>query len=237
MGRERKTELPCAECGVMFMPSKNQWDKRKRSRIFCSRTCLSDGNRKSSVAWWTANPDTNTVRRPTVNCAYCQKEFTASPSQHQKLVKKPDANVYCTRECLFLNTGHTQTREYALRWVQDHPEVGGKQAAELLGIPYPTLHYWRKKAGLPIKKFEYRTTKNCGYCGEEFWPSSAQWHQRKDYEVQVCSDKCHRELLSHRNKGVPRHHLRKHGLYSIEMEQVKQIRKAIHKFIEEGANQ
>jgi hypothetical protein len=35
--------------------------------------------------------------------------------------------------------------------------------------------------------------------------------------------------------GVPKHSLRKHGLYSLEMKQVKQVRKAIDKFINEGA--
>lgn len=228
--------LTCGECGVEFQPSRNQWDKRNTNkRAFCSRKCLGAGNRKSSKAWWNANPDTNTVIRPTVSCAYCQKEFTASPHQHQKLAKQPDANVYCTKKCQALNMGHTDIRANALKWMKENPDVGGLHAARALGIPYVTLHRWRKLEGMPVNNFEYRSAKTCGNCGKEFWPSSAQWHQRDDYMSQVCSDKCRGELASARMTGVPRPEYRKHGLYSLEMRQVKQVRKAIYKFIEEGA--
>lgn len=229
--------LNCGECGVEFQPSRSQWDTRHKGRKYCSRACLGAGNRKSSKTWWNANPDTNTVTRPTVSCAYCQKEFTATPNQHRKLVKHPDANVYCTRECLFLNTGHTEMRLHALKWMQENPKVGGLRAARVLGIPYVTLHRWRKLEGMPLNRFGYKTPLTCGHCGEDFWPSSAQWDQREDYKAQVCSSKCHRELQSARTKGVPRPDLRKHGLYSLEMEQVKQVRKAIYNYVEEGASQ
>ena len=228
--------LTCAECGVEFQPSRNQWDRRNRGRSFCSRQCLGAGNRKSSVAWWTANPDTNTVVRPTVTCACCRKEFTATPNQHRKLMKQPDANVYCTRECLVLGIGHTEKRRSAIKWMKDNPNIGGLRAARALGIPYITLRNWRKQEGMPFNRFGYKTVQNCGHCGKEYWPSNAQWDQREDYVAQVCSRKCHRELQSIRTKGIPRYDLRKHGLYSLEMEQVKQVRKAIYKFIEEGAD-
>ena len=227
--------LNCAECGVEFQPSRSQWDTRHKSRKYCSRGCLSAGLRKSSKTWWNANPDTNTVIRPTVGCSYCKKEFTATPSQHRKLVKQPDANVYCTRECLFLNTGHTDTRLHALKWLEEHPNVGGLEAARALGIPYITLRYWRKKAGMPFNRFAYKTMQTCGWCDKEYWPSNAQWDQREDYETQVCSEECRSALFSKRMTGVPNYNLRKHGLYSLEMRQVKQVRKDIDKFINEGA--
>jgi hypothetical protein len=230
--------LTCAECSLKFQASRSQWDKRNtRSRVFCSTGCYKVGLRKSSKAWWDENPDTNTIVRPTVGCAYCRKKFTVTASQHQKLVKQPDANVYCTRRCLFLNTGHTEKRRHALAWMREHPDVGGLDAARALGIPYITLRYWRKKEGMPFNRFEYKKIQTCGCCGKEYLPSGAQWHQREDYKTQVCSDRCRRELTSKRTKGVPNYKLRKHGLYSLEMEQVKQLRKAIHRFTTEGANQ
>ena len=228
--------LNCGECGVEFQPSSSQWYTKHKGRKYCSRTCMGAGNRKSSKAWWTANPDTNTVQRPTVSCAYCHKAFTATENQHHKLQKQPDANVYCTRKCVFLNTGHTETRLHALKWMKEHPDVGGLDAARMLGIPYITLRNWRKAEGMPFNRYGFKTIQNCGYCEKEYWPSNAQWDQREDYQSQVCSDECHRALYSERMTGVPKHSLRKHGLYSLEMKQVKQVRKAIDKFIKEGAN-
>lgn len=228
--------LTCAECGVEFQPSRNQWEKRnKGNRSFCSHGCMVAGNRKSSNAWWNANPDANTVTRPTVSCAYCQKEFTASPHQHQKRAKEPDAAVYCTKECHSLSMAHADIRANALKWMRENPEVGGLYAARILGIPYVTLHRWRKAEGMVVNNFEYRTAQTCGCCGKEFWPSSSQWQQREERQSQVCSEECRRGLFSARRKGVPRPKIRKHGLYSLEMKQVNQVRKAIYNFIEEGA--
>ncbi len=227
--------LNCGECGVEFRPSSSQWYTKHKGRKYCSRTCLGAGNRKSSKVWWNANPDTNTVIRPTVSCTYCKKEFTATPQQHRKLVKQPDANVYCTRECIFLNTGHTETRLYALKWMEEHPDVGGLEAAKALGIPYVTLCYWRKKAGMPFNKFTWRTMQNCGHCGQEYWPSSAQWHQRGKHKDQVCSEECRCALFSKRMTGMPKHNLRKHGLYGLEAQQTKLLRRKIKEFTKEGA--
>jgi hypothetical protein len=229
--------LNCGECGAEFQPSRSQWDTRHRGRKYCGRTCMVIGNRKSSKVWWDANPLTNTVERPTKICAACGVEFTATPYQHQKLVKQPDANVYCTRHCVHEVTRHTEKRHNALKWMRDNPDVGGLRAARILGIPYITLRHWRIQEGMPFNCYGYKTTQTCGCCGEEYWPSNAQWDQREDYKAQVCSDKCHRELTSKRMKGVPNHKLRKHGLYSLEMQQVKQLRKSIYKFINQGANQ
>lgn len=227
--------LNCGECGVEFQPTRAQWDKKHRGRVFCGRECLSAGNRKSSKAWWTANPLTNTVVRPIVNCAYCQKEFTATQNQHQKLVKQPDANVYCTRECVHEATRHTETRDRAIAWMKANPDVGGLHAARELGISYITLLNWRRAEGMPRKSFMYRTTQNCTHCGEEYWPSSAQWHQRERHKDQVCSEKCRCDAHSSRALGVPRHDLRKHGLYGLEAQQVKLLRRKIKEFINEGA--
>lgn len=230
-----KYTLTCAECGVSFAGTKSQWDRRNRGRSFCSRKCIREGHRKSSKAWWNANPDTNTVQRPTMPCAYCGKEFVISAHQHYNLRKDPSVNVYCTRKCLFLNTGHTDIRRHAIQWVQEHPEVGGEEAARQLGIPYATLLRWRKMEGLQVKSLEYRTVQTCGHCGKEYWPSSSQWHQRTDYMAQVCSDKCRGELASARMAGVPRPECRKHGLYSLEMMEVRRLRRAIKQFVKEGA--
>ena len=230
-----KELFSCAECGVEFQPSRNQWDTRHKDRKYCGRTCMGIGNRKSSKIWWDANPLTNTVVRPTVSCAYCQKKFTATQNQHQKLVKQPDANVYCTRKCVFLNTGHTEMRLHALEWMKEHPDVGGLDAARALGVPYITLRNWRKAEGMPFNRYGYKTMQDCGHCGQKYWPSSAQWDQREDYETQLCSRKCHSEFQSARTKGVPNFTLRKHGLYGLEAQQVKLLRRKIKKFIKEGA--
>jgi hypothetical protein len=229
--------LICAECGVSFTGTQNQWDRRNRGRSFCSRKCLGVGNRKSSKAWWAANPDTNTVQRPTVSCACCGKPFSASESQHHKLKKNPDTKVYCTRECVFLSIGHTETRRNAIKWMQEHPEVGGLDAARHLGVPYITLRNWRKAEGMPFNRYGYKTMQTCGECGEEFWPSNAQWDQREDYQVQVCSNECRSALQSKRTKGVPNLKMRKHGLYGLEAEEVKRLRRKIKKLTNQGAKQ
>lgn len=229
--------LNCGECGVKFQPSRSQWDTRHKGRKYCGRTCMGTGNRKSSKIWWNANPDTNTVIRPTVSCTYCQKEFTATPNQHRKLVKQPKASVYCTKECVSEQQRHTETRLHALKWMKEHPDVGGLDAARALGVPYITLRNWRKAEGMPFNRYGYKTMQNCGYCEKEYWPSSAQWDQREDYQAQVCSDKCHRALYSERMTGVPKHKLRKHGLYGLEAQQTKLLRRKIKEFINEGANQ
>lgn len=229
--------LNCGECGVEFQPSRSQWDSRHRGRKYCGRTCMVIGNRKSSKIWWNANPLTNTVIRPMKICAACGVEFTVTPNQHQKLVKQPDASVYCTRNCVHEATRHIETRLHALKWMEEHPDIGGLRAARILGVPYITLRNWRKAEGRPFNRYGYKTTQTCGNCNKDFWPSSSQWDQREDYGAQVCSSKCFRELTSKRKKGVPNHKIRKHGLYSLEMEQVKQLRKSIYKFINQGANQ
>jgi hypothetical protein len=236
--REPRSELPCAECGSGFMPTKAQWDKRSWGRVFCGRECLAVGMRKSSNVWWDANPLTNTVTRPTRPCAVCGADFAISEKQHYNIRKNPEAKVYCTRECYQTTRRHDETRANAIAWMRTHPEVGGQSAARALNIGYMTLYNWRKAEGLvPYREIARRSFQTCAHCGEEYWPSSAQWHQRNKQNYQVCSEKCRRDAQSARTLGVPVHKLRKHGLYSLEVEQAKQLRKAIYKFINNGANQ
>lgn len=235
--REPRRDLACSECGSMFTPTKPQWDIRRRGRSFCSRECRAVGQRRSSKEWWDANPLTNTVTRPTRACAVCGAGFTISAKQHHNMRKDPEANLYCTRECFHTIHRHAETRAHAIAWMRKHPEVGGLKAARALNIPYHTLIVWRKDEGMPCNKVTRRGAKTCTHCGEEYWPSRAQWHSREKYKAQVCSDKCRRGALSARTLGVPRPDLRKHGLYSLEMYQVRRVRKAIDNFIKNGANQ
>lgn len=174
--------------------------------------------------------------RPATTCATCG--ITFEPSCKQVESAKKGMRNYCSKPCMERGRTTRADRAASIEWARAHPDVSAKRAASILGIPYATLKSWYEKEGLHIREYgERKTAKTCGYCGNTFMPTNGQWHGRKKYIEQYCSAECHRSRQSQRAQGAPKLYLRKHGLYSLEMEQVKQIRKDIYKFINEGAKQ
>jgi len=172
--------------------------------------------------------------RPIASCASCGVTF--EPNYKQVESAKKGMRNYCSKPCMERGRTTRTDRAAAIEWARAHPDVSAKQAASTLGIPYPTVLSWYRREGLHIRYWgERKTSQTCGYCGITFMPTGGQWHGRKKCSEQYCSDECHRKKQSQQAQGVPKLYLRKHGLYSLEMEQVKQLRKDIYNFINEGA--